>query len=381
MDLKKKTKIGILTQYYNSHNYGGLLQSYAMVQVLGDLGFYAEQISYNYHAFYSSQMQSKRSAINCLRRIKWRFINLRIQSKIEQRHSNMDAFANSIAHSRVYENNELSELDGAYDAFIAGSDQVWNPKWYDPVFFLDFVKQGKKIAYAPSISQKSLTNEEKKIFIKHLPSFDAVSLRENQVELIQPFTDRHVQWVLDPTLLLHKEQWDLVCAERLCIEPYVFCYFLGVDMTERRIAKKFAEERGLKLVSIPFLSDSFEKADKGFGDIQFTSASPEEFISLIKYANFVFTDSFHASVFSQIYERQFFTFQRIGAIGMSSRIYSLLELFGNEARFCDTEEKQTIGYINRCATINYNKKNDKIIAMQANSIRFLKDSLESIESR
>ena len=113
------------------------------------------------------------------------------------------------------------------------------------------------------------------------------------------------------------------------------------------------------------------KCDEKFGDVKLYDVSPGEFVSLIKYSDCVFTDSFHACVFSNIYEKNFFVFPRSGADKMSNRITSLISLFHNQERFCDSSEKQSMEYINSIGNAHvYRKSIDEEIEK---SIIFLKE--------
>ena len=288
---------------------------------------------------------------------------LSINSGLEERNKNFDAFTESIPHSEaVYTDANIIEANKVYDTFITGSDQVWNPIYYNPAYFLDFADENKKcLSYAASIANGKLTDEQKEVFKRHFEKYSAISLRENDGDVIQDLTDIPVKWVLDPTMLLTKDEWDKVCAPKMINEKYLFCYFLGRNEVERQIATEFAKKNHLKLVTIPHLMGSFERSDKGFGDQQILSASPQEFISLIKNAEFVFTDSFHATSFSNIYDKEYFVFQRSGFKGMSSRIYSVCSLFGTQLRFLDTVEKQNVQYIEKIIQEEIGKEKNRAL--------------------
>lgn len=283
---------------------------------------------------------------------------------------------NSIAHSDFLLNYDKCSAK-KYDIFIAGSDQVWNLHWYYPAFFLDFVngKEKKKISYAASISMDSLTDEQKEIFKKHLADFSAVSVREtSDVELIKDLSPVPVVNTLDPTLLLSKEDWDKVCADRVVDEKYLFCYFLGDSKHNRKLAKQYANKHNLKIVNLPHMN-CYRQADNNFGDYQLYDVGPEKWLSLVKYAECVFTDSFHAVAFSNIYEKQFFVFNRSKKAEMSSRIYNITQMFSEENRYCDSKEKETIQYLMGQPNIEYPRNSEKFEQLKKISIDFLKDNI------
>lgn len=387
-------KIGVLTHYYNSVNYGGNLQAYALVQSIYKLGYTAEQISYlwgidrinnNFHLVENSATKKIDKVLNVFfhpNKIKNRVlrqINKRELSELKKRRDNNFQHFNKemIYHSKkVYTSENISETLAEYDIFITGSDQVWNTEWYTPVFFLDFVPSDKiKFSYAASISKDKLTDAEKELFKKSLADYKAVSVREeNAVEMLRDLSPVEVELVLDPTLLLSREDWDKVCDERVIQEDYIFCYFLGENKAERKLAQAFAKRQGIKIVSIP-LTGAKIYSDLKFGDFVLPAASPEQFISLIKYAKYVFTDSFHAVVFSYLYEKQFFVFNRDAKGTMNSRIKSITKLLHMEDRFCGSRQRETIEYISALQDIDYKIENPDFKALKDKSIAFLKRNL------
>lgn len=338
-------KVGILTQYFGSHNYGGLLQAYALVYVLRQNGFDAEQICYipsgvcldqtSLSMNGDSTSRIKRYIDALLRKIE----NKRLSRIIEIRNKKCEGFANTIPHSKtVYSKYTIKESNLMYDGFVAGSDQIWNPRSLDTTYFLDFADENKKtVAYAASVCRDSLSEVEKKVFRRGLENLNAVSLRENCVDVLQELTDKPVQCVLDPTMLLPKEHWESITCERLIEDEYILCYFLGDNLEQRKIAKEYANRNHLILVTMPHLAVKVEVNDIGFGDKQLVDISPQEFLSLIKYAKCVFTDSFHATVFSLLFQKNFFVFQRSKEKGMTSRINTLLQLYDQCERFCDSK--------------------------------------------
>ena len=393
-------RVGIVTHYYSSLNYGGVLQAYALVRVVDNISLcYAEQISLvTFHKSKSCNLlqhkektkKSKKYYISILVHLSYKLATKSIHfiksiffksqvAKINNlKASNFNHFKyNLIAHSSVvYNIDNINNAGELYDLYITGSDQVWNPCAYSPAYLLDFVPSNKiKISYAASISRESLTEDEEEVFRKSLSDYKAVSVRETKAaELIKDLSPVEPQVVLDPTLLLEREDWDKVSVPRVIEEDYLFCYFLGNNKRERRLALKFAKERNLKVVSVP-LTGAKIYSDLKYGDIVLPAATPEEFISLIKYARYVFTDSFHAVVFSRIYERQYFVFNRDKKKSMNSRIYDITKLFHTQERFCDTKEKESLDYINSLYDIDYSVLNKDFDDMKEKSIQFLKTNL------
>lgn len=391
-------KIGILTHYYNSVNYGGNLQAYALCKVLQTMGHDASQVQTSHIGQCRDLIrQDKKNPVQTAVKLAkkpfklaaWLVLPSYRRSR-KDRKAAAQALQNAfvrfnrelIPHSdKVYTQANIAEALALYDAFITGSDQVWNPNWYYSPYFLTFVPGNvPKISYAASIAHAELPEPAKTQFKKDLQDFIGVSVREeNAVALLEGIAPGKVECVLDPTLLLTAQQWDAVKSPRQVADPYVFCYLLGDDPVIRQVAAAYAKKHGLTLVTIPNAAGQIHKNDDGFGDLRLADPSPEDFISLIANADYVFTDSFHASVFSLIYSRQFWVFARQGQEKMSSRIYSLTGLFDVPERFCDTPEKATLTYVDALSEIDYSVDRPKIQAAKEASLAFLKNNLIKAE--
>ena len=388
-------KIGVITHYYNSTNYGGNFQAYALVKVLQNKGYDAEQICYSYNSSKQSSFKEKFKNIKTnkfvflvkksikkiifLTKQPFRLIfskSLKEQRKYKVADRRAQAFEyfnkRIIPHGKiVYDKFNINKCN-EYDIFITGSDQVWNMNWYHEAFFLVFVpSQKKKIAYSASVSLDSLSLEQQNLIKEHLKDFDAISVREESaVDLIKPLSPVEVKCTLDPTLLLDVSAWEEIREDYAIDGKYVFCYFLGSSLKSRQLAIQYAKENNLKLVTIAH-AGGLCKNDIGFGDERLYDVSPQQFLSLIKNAEYIFTDSFHAVVFSNLYKKQYFIFNRDASCEMSSRIYNITKLFNTAERYCDSEEKESLNYINELTNIDYSTKNRHLEDMKNKSIEFL----------
>ena len=369
----KAKKIGIVTHYYGSVNYGGCLQAYALTHVLNEMGYDACQISYD---FRSKHPPRKRSLKDRVREMIERVF---YSGRFKKRSRAFVAFRNAVPHSeKVYDDDSIGETADLYDVFITGSDQVWNTSWYHSAFFLDFVNNGKmKLSYAASLGRPTLSEAEREKMRKSLADFSAISVREQDaVPLVSDLTEKPVEWTLDPTLLLSPDKWNEVVSERKIKQKYLFCYFLSTDKRTRRLATEYAREKGLVVVTLPHFPATFSKNDFMFGDVHLYDVTPSDFISLIKNAECVFTDSFHAAVFSNLYEKEFFVFDRLYASEMKTRILTLLPLFGTEARFC-REEEFTLSHLLSAQKIEYGKAPERFDSLVKSSRDFIKNAIET----
>ncbi|MGI6279791.1 MAG: polysaccharide pyruvyl transferase family protein [Acutalibacteraceae bacterium] len=381
-------KVGIITHYYNSLNYGGNLQAYALCMFLNNHGYDAEQIAFDKSSIKSINPRNIKgnlfriyvSAINAKKKI----LHPKITKALRIRETSILSFnQNVIPHSPiVYNEPSLEKAADIYDAYITGSDQVWHPSAYCRAYRLDFVPSSKiKLSYAASIAKDYLTEEQLAIFKESLADYTAISVREQSaINILKPITKLPIELTLDPTLLLNREDWDRLATPRIVSQPYLFCYFLGNDIAARNLAKEYAKRHNLKVVTLPYLTGTFRKCDKKFGDEQLFKISPADFISLIKYADCVFTDSFHATIFSGIYQREYVVFERAAATSMSSRIYSLTWLLETQERFCDIEKKLTVSYIESLPPIDYSRKLERFDRIKEASVKFLLDNLSKAEN-
>lgn len=372
-------KIGILTLFHKSKNYGGVLQAYALCKYLKDQGHEAQQLLYCQKStkINKTKITAKKIAEKVFDRIKRRVYKKRNQEIQKRMEMSFFDFRDSVSHSnRVYTKENIGEAAPKYDAFITGSDQVWNPNWHDTSYMLDFVDKGTpKISYAASFGVECFEPLFENILQKNLCDFRGISVREKAAqELLSPLLEQKVELCVDPTLLLSAKDWDEVASDRLMEAKYVFVYFLGNDPKMRRLAEQFAKEKGLRLVMIPDVIGSYTKNDHKMKATFLTQATPNDFVSLVKHAEYVLTDSFHACVFSLLYHKEFFVFERVGVQKMSSRIRSLTEMFSCRERFCADEEKRTLDYLLNCAPLDA-ERDTSFEEIKQKSIGFLNSLL------
>ena len=343
------------------------------------MGYEAQQICYDMMPVY----QTQKGVIPSLKRRARAALNGIIRHQQiknwKKRENAFYSFQQTIPHSsKVYNKDTIVQASEDYDLFITGSDQVLNTDWYHPAFFLEFVPDNKKkIAYAASIGKCELDDRTRQIFEKTLQSFTAISVRETDAaDMIRECTEVPVTQTLDPTMVLTAEQWDELCAPPVVQEPYVFCFLLGEGIQERKLVQEYAAKKGCKLVTLPHFPCRYLPADNNFGDIMLYDISPAEFISLIKYAQVIFTDSFHATAFSSIYQKEYFVFERTGARSMRSRVVSLTNLFACEGHFLCMPEMMTVEYIDSIKPIEYDRMAEKLAMERQKSIEFLRKAME-----
>lgn len=249
------------------------------------------------------------------------------------------SFISSSLQPRYYTLREMKELaeKDTFHAFLSGSDQVWNgarTRGYD-AFFLRFAPAGKRIAWAPSFGGDTVSDWNKKRYRKYIREYAHLSAREESgAELIRALTGRDATVLADPVMLLERESWlRLIEKEASVVIPQnaVLAFFLDKpsSKTVDRI-DRFASENGKKVISVGYTYSLF--AQKGW---QHFDGNPADFLSAIQHADCVFTDSYHATVFSTILERPFFVFPRNyqGRQDQSTRVTLLLKRIGLSDRY------------------------------------------------
>ena len=345
MEEKRQNRIGIITMYYNSSNYGGLLQAYALCKYLNDSGYPTKQITYDFYRKTISSSKDYKNLVSFLfKRLQKRTNNLIIKtiniihgvSELRKDRRNICAeFRASIPHTEtVYNDNSIEDCNNLFDIFIAGSDQIWNgSRRYDLVSFLGFVSDKKKIALAPSFGSE-IEDYNKRSFSKEIRKFQLLSAREQEgVDNIAELTGRDAIRLSDPTSFLTPDEWrDFSKAADDLEGEYIFIHFLDKPCDfALQAMEKLRSDRGLPMVAFAYPQEEYERI-KG---IRFCNGGPREYVKYIDRASYVMTDSFHTTLFSIYFNTSFFTFHRqyTHNAKQTSRISNLLTLYGCEERF------------------------------------------------
>ena len=335
-------KIGLLSLDSHSFNYGGALQQYALFKVINDFGFQCEIINYQKNTeipLFSYKRNLKYLTFDKIkekiRNSKSFYIDDSVENIIKERHLLFESFRDEhISLTEQLNRNDLFLIQKKYNAIVCGSDQIWNPSLVIPSFFLDFVDEdNRKIIYAASIGRNALSKLESQEYKKYLSNIDHISVREKKAKEILNYIipSKDIEVVLDPTLLIDKDSWTHIAGHNQLHERnYVFCYFLEISDYKKQAAIDMARKYNLDIVSIPFLQDRYNNNDVNFSNYTIPTG-PSQFLNLILHADCVLTDSFHASVFSILFNRPFRVFSRgFGNKNMNSRIETLLSYIGKE---------------------------------------------------
>ena len=249
------------------------------------------------------------------------------------------------SHEEYWRDSDLIELNDVYDKFICGSDMIWSEEFLDDwrFFFLGFADYEKSCSYAPSFGRNEISSENKKMVSNYLTEIKMLSCREQGgCDLIKATFGMDSVQVIDPTLLLGKEEWEELIGNRnrLINEPYVFTYLFGDKDTERiSFLKRVNKEIG-KTYSIPM-----NLRDKARFPIK-TEVGPIEFMRLFRDAEFIVTDTFHGLMFSVLFEKPFIVLKRNDGsrwAKYSDRMTSTMKMLGVLDRYIDSDFKDFDG--------------------------------------
>lgn len=323
-------KVGIIT-FHASHNYGSMLQAYALQHIVQNLGYDCEIIN-----FRSIAQKEMYKPIFMKGTLCGRFVRFIIQSRyvlgIIKKQRLFEKFLKkelklSSKEYTTYE--DLKNTDFNYDYYISGSDQIWNVRCADfsYAYFLPFIKSGKKrIAYAPSlgpgISMKTHGDISK--ISDLLKNYDAISIREPAgAKYIEKLCHKSVPAVLDPTLLLNIDEYNKLIDDKPLIKgEYVLIYSPNFNNKVYEMAWKLGQKYHTKVVLSQGLRAIDEMLKWGWQFKFYTASGPKEFLNLCKNATIICCDSFHAVVFSILFRKSFFVLD-----GMKdNRISNLLKI-------------------------------------------------------
>ena len=325
-------KIGILT-YHRAYSYGAKLQAYALATYLTSIGFEAEVIDYGN----IGEEKLRKIGTKSLKDFIVTTLCYIASSIAEpQRIRHFDEFMDIIPHSpKHYDKANIAEANDKYDYFITGSDQVWNPKYNegDLTYLLDFIKDNKKIfSYAASFGVSQLPDDILQVYKPLLKRFNKILIREvTGKTLLHTQLGLDSQVVLDPTFLLSRSQWEKMANYPLSKQQkYILSFqIINRDVHYDAMLDYLHRKLGYEVIE---LKDSFRY--KPWKWPIYAKAGPKEFLGLIKNAEMVVTNSFHATVFSILFHRSFFCSRN--SFGFNSRMENLTGGLGLADRMFDS---------------------------------------------
>lgn len=331
-------RIGIASRVHGI-NYGANLQAVALQKVIEELGTEVEYIDF----------EVTTSSVGFKRILSWGFGIIRLFLGYQIRLKRTNAFRLNYLHFSPHfsEIHELSAQVGRYDLLLAGSDQIWNPRYYRQscgLYLLTFSNEISKASYASSFGIISLSDRLQSIYAEQLQKFKFLSVREKSGLEILKKMGLNAEVNLDPTLLLNEKQWKALfnISTPIISGEYICCYVMsGADKLNQYViyqAELLQKQIGnIKVVVLG------EKEYKGFfsSHIYIRTAGPIEFLNYIAHAKYVLTSSFHGTCFSVIFKKDFFSILS-KENKFNSRIEDLLILLALQHRIYYCEERKTI---------------------------------------
>lgn len=378
----KKILIATWTQH---NNYGSLLQAYCLKKMI-------ENLEKDTNHDIDQEVQVRLLNYSCNNPVKlnrngllklFKKVPDKILEKIYSKYlSSMEKSFNNFRKNelalyptkRIHSTSQSGKIKD-FDLYIAGSDQIWNPKLLNEIYLLSWVPKNKpKFSYAPSICVKHLNNEELYKY-KVLESFRALSVRERTgaVAQIEKKINRKIDEVVDPVILYGREGLLTTCRESK-EEEYIFTYLLGHSKIVRNYCIDLAERCGLKLKTTPFVSRKNLKNDLKFMKYACWDVGPFELVNLIYNSRLLVTDSFHGLIIALLLHKDFVVLPREDGVSeQNNRLINLLKRINLEGRFGKMPKS-----VESVAPIDWNKVDEEIGRMRKSSLKYLKRALSAL---
>lgn len=309
-----KHKIGIVTITNDGYNFGNRLQNYALQTILERMGYDVETLNRPIRGNQRLWWKRKKMVLHYFLPYRRKIVHLKAGNFYfwNRRYIKWS--------NRVATDDILPLLGKQYDYLIAGSDQIWNPKFIwgeDPYMFLQFAKPEQRIAYSPSIGLDEIPQENITQYEDWWRDWNALSCREyTGANIISRVINKKVPTLIDPTLLLSSEDWCKLTKGIKTPKKYIFVYMLGEITGEyKEYIDKLAHENQCEVVDV-------------MNDIRYAGGNPSVFVALIQNAERVIADSYHAMVFALLFHLPFTFIDRVGwGMNMNSRVETLMRIF------------------------------------------------------
>lgn len=342
---------GIFSIFYRNYNYGGQLQAYGMCKAIEKMGFSSEQIcyirdkSFLKHKVIVVLKKTVKEKKDLARRYVNRIVlKLGVGAKYTKKTiRKFDQFMKAVPHSNIYYSYDIKNSEMKYQCFISGSDQVWNPDTCSDEWFLNFLDNKKpRIAYSASIGKEYFTEEEQYRLKPLIEKYQFIGVRENKAkELVEQYTNKSAEVVLDPVMLLSKDEWSKFDKWNfLKNEEYICVYLVAYNKKIERQALAYANKLNKKAVFITDPRNVLNQNPKGYWTPFKDGVGPEEFIALLLNAKLVITNSFHGIALSINFGKNFWAYYSRAVNDkntLNSRIDTVLDTFELKDRLTNTE--------------------------------------------
>ena len=373
-------KIGIMT-FHASYNCGSILQGMALQNILQNkfnkeseiIDFSNEGQQKVYSVMYKKlTLKNIAKNILCIPGIKM----------IKKHYEEYEKYIRShfvLSEKSYSKESELHGIEKNYSMLIAGSDQIWNTKCddADPAYFLSFAKNIKKIAYAPSLGATNILEiENAEEYKKYLDDFNYLSAREhNGKKWLEELTDRNVELVLDPTLLLTKEEWEKYIEKDIGIKgDFIFYNAISYNKENNEKIQEKKKKNNLKVIIIDAKQWYIKRLYKYKNFVLSDYTGPNAFLYLMKNSKYVITTSLHGAAFSSIFNKQFAYVNRKKHNPADDRAKSMLTLLNALDRFKHIDDIN-IELLN--TPIDYKKIEEDKKVLKEKSLKYLEGAINN----
>lgn len=357
------SKIGILTWHYYQ-NFGSALQCFALQTTLENMGNSVKVINYRNPRFGSVDIRKENFC----------YVFAPILEAVSKRFKLANLiFRKKYIHETelVTSSEEIANISRNFDAVVFGSDQIWAPNLLNTVYLGDSIgKDVRKISYAASIGLNNIPESLAKNYKQYLDDFYSISIREQEGrDLLRTKCNIDPVVVLDPTLLVDVKTYIKIQKPVEGIKkPYLFCYFLNKEHRYKENVQRYAHEHKLQIVGVS------DKVDDDKWMIRLTGLGADHFLWLIDNAETIMTDSYHGSIFSLLFHKNLWIFQRFdenNPICQNSRIRQLQYNFNLWHRVISASSQ-----IDESTPIDYAYFESQLKNLRVSSLEFLKKSLK-----
>lgn len=360
----KKVKT-ITATYHRSNNYGASLQAYALQQTLESLDIENEIIDFS-DAFIEKEKFFKGNIRRDIAYFAIKLVSLKHKKETNRLHRNFEQFTETYLHlTRRYESFEAVHREPPVaDYYITGSDQVFTFRNSDSLVALRMLQFGseevRRISYAASLADYDLSEKEKKKFAEILNQFDHVSVREkSSVPYLASFLDREYCVNIDPVFLLSRQKWHDFATKPRIEGPYILYFQVNGNSIANDVIGMLHKKYALPVICL-----QTNPLVRVKNDYLILDASPQEFVGLFENASIVVTTSFHGTVFSLLFEKEFYVLTK--PTSNPIRIRDLLDMFGNQDRMIDS-----CAQVDHVREIDFQKVRDTVKSKRNEAIKYL----------
>ena len=364
-------RVGIISYniYGNFTNYGSALQSWALSKAIKKNGFEPVLVDYCPNIHLDKNILNPLEKMWDQDEISRRNTELSLPAIKDNYYKFEEFFTNRFERTKTkYNSSNFSNIKNEkLDGFVCGSDTIFcieESKGFDEGFFANYpVMKNNSIAYAASFGDTKISDEDYLELNEKLKNFKAIGLRENRmIKYVSSHAAVPVHRTIDPTLLLEPNEYDSITSNRLVEDKYLLLYSRRYNPVMQQYAEDIAKKNSWKIVEISLRATNSDK-----GHIMMYNAGVEEFLSLVKNAEYVVTNSFHGLMFSVQFKKDFVMFSRQTG---DSKIGDALELFDLKNHLI-TDYQEEIIYVD-----NYDEVHNRIKKAREDSLSFLKQELE-----